>query len=267
MIEKLQNLLKNSYSPYSHFLVSAIVIMKDGCEFCGVNVENASYGASICAERSAIVSAISDGYKKNAIDYMKLKNDIRLVLEKNQSKEIVQIDIKAFVSDMLGLLQENAITLPRKITMLIRGIVVLEGTLEEVCPDISLLEVLKSRFDYSKVMTKERIHHFAYQSLRSGEGLMFLPNELLTTLKGINSGELRFNIELNDSKHQIDRIERIVHLIIITVLDVAFIIGTSQIVVKIDEELPFIFYVYLFGAIICTLWLLYKLILSKFHRY
>ena len=65
MVEKLQRLLRNSYSPYSHFAVSAIVVMKDGTEFSGVNVENASYGAAICAERSAIVSAISAGYGKD----------------------------------------------------------------------------------------------------------------------------------------------------------------------------------------------------------
>ena len=65
MIEKLIELQKNSYSPYSHYAVSAIAIMKDGKEFPGVNVENASFGATICAERSAILSAISNGYKKN----------------------------------------------------------------------------------------------------------------------------------------------------------------------------------------------------------
>lgn len=64
MQEKLIKLLDNSYSPYSHFRVAAIAVMKDGKEFPGVNVENASYGASICAERSAILSAISNGYKR-----------------------------------------------------------------------------------------------------------------------------------------------------------------------------------------------------------
>lgn len=64
MVEKLQRLLKNSYSPYSHFAVSAIVIMNDGSEFSGVNVENASYGATICAERNAINAAISAGYSR-----------------------------------------------------------------------------------------------------------------------------------------------------------------------------------------------------------
>ena len=64
MKEKLLKLLDNSYSPYSKFRVASIVVMKDGKEFNGVNVENASYGAAICAERSAIVSAISAGYKR-----------------------------------------------------------------------------------------------------------------------------------------------------------------------------------------------------------
>ena len=64
MIEKLKEDAKNSYSPYSNFRVATIVVMKDGMEFKGVNVENAAYGSSICSERSAILSAISNGYKK-----------------------------------------------------------------------------------------------------------------------------------------------------------------------------------------------------------
>ncbi len=70
MKEKLFNLLRNSYSPYSHFRVAAIVRMKDGKEFTGVNVENASYGATICAVRCAILKAVSEGYKKE--DFLEL---------------------------------------------------------------------------------------------------------------------------------------------------------------------------------------------------
>lgn len=70
MKEKLLNLLERSYSPYSNFRVAAIAVMKDGTEFCGVNVENASYGVCNCAERSAIFSAISNGYKR--YDFEKL---------------------------------------------------------------------------------------------------------------------------------------------------------------------------------------------------
>lgn len=70
MKEKLLEQLKNSYSPYSKFRVAAICLMKDGKEIYGTNVENASYGATICAERVAITSAIAQGYKKE--DFAKL---------------------------------------------------------------------------------------------------------------------------------------------------------------------------------------------------
>lgn len=68
MKEKLLKLLENSYSPYSNFRVAAILVMKDGAEFNGVNVENASYGVCNCAERSAIYAAISNGYKRYDFD-------------------------------------------------------------------------------------------------------------------------------------------------------------------------------------------------------
>ena len=64
MREKLIKLLDNAYAPYSNFHVSCLVEMKDGKLIPGVNVENASYGASICAERNAITTAIALGYKK-----------------------------------------------------------------------------------------------------------------------------------------------------------------------------------------------------------
>ncbi|MBQ9318827.1 MAG: cytidine deaminase [Bacilli bacterium] len=64
MKDKLISLLKNSYSPYSKFAVAAILVTKDNKEFYGVNFENASYGSTICAERNAIGSAITAGYKK-----------------------------------------------------------------------------------------------------------------------------------------------------------------------------------------------------------
>jgi cytidine deaminase len=55
---------ENSYSPYSKFKVGAAVVSSKGRMFGGCNVENASYGGTICAERAAIVKAVSEGQKK-----------------------------------------------------------------------------------------------------------------------------------------------------------------------------------------------------------
>ncbi len=55
---------KKAYSPYSNFKVGAAVLTTDGKIFSGCNIENSSYGLSICAERAAIFNAVSSGYKK-----------------------------------------------------------------------------------------------------------------------------------------------------------------------------------------------------------
>ena len=53
---------KRSYVPYSHFPVGAALLCEDGRVFTGCNVENAAYGSTICAERTALVKAVSEGY-------------------------------------------------------------------------------------------------------------------------------------------------------------------------------------------------------------
>ncbi|GAY26535.1 cytidine deaminase [Desulfurococcaceae archaeon AG1] len=57
----LLEVIKNSYSPYSRFRVASAVMCKDGRIYTGVNVENSSYGLSICAERVAVFKAVSEG--------------------------------------------------------------------------------------------------------------------------------------------------------------------------------------------------------------
>ncbi len=63
LLSQAQESIKDAYAPYSNFPVSAAVIDDMGRIFTGTNIENASYGLTICAERVAIFSAISNGAK------------------------------------------------------------------------------------------------------------------------------------------------------------------------------------------------------------
>lgn len=57
----------NAYAPYSKFKVGAVVVLKNGNTIIGSNIENASFGLTNCAERSALFSAYSLGYRKDDI--------------------------------------------------------------------------------------------------------------------------------------------------------------------------------------------------------
>ena len=55
---------EKTYSPYSHFGVGAVLVCEDGSIYEGCNIENASYGLTNCAERTAIFKAVSEGRTK-----------------------------------------------------------------------------------------------------------------------------------------------------------------------------------------------------------
>ena len=61
LIEKAKEAMNYSYSPYSKFRVGAAIFCENGKVYTGCNIENSSYGATNCAERTAIFKAISEG--------------------------------------------------------------------------------------------------------------------------------------------------------------------------------------------------------------
>lgn len=55
---------EHAWAPYSHFQVGAAVLCDDGSVFTGCNVENATYGLTVCAERTALLKAVSEGRRR-----------------------------------------------------------------------------------------------------------------------------------------------------------------------------------------------------------
>ncbi|WP_295628098.1 cytidine deaminase [uncultured Intestinimonas sp.] len=67
LVDKAIAMLNRSYVPYSKFPVGAALECADGTVFTGCNVENAAYGSTICAERTAVVKAVSEGHRDDFV--------------------------------------------------------------------------------------------------------------------------------------------------------------------------------------------------------
>lgn len=63
LVDLAFQMLDRSYVPYSGFPVGAALFCSDGTVFTGCNIENAAYGSTICAERTALVKAVSEGHR------------------------------------------------------------------------------------------------------------------------------------------------------------------------------------------------------------
>lgn len=110
-IEEALKAYKNSYSPYSKFAVGAAIELKDGTFIYGANIENASFGLTNCAERSALYSLYSSGYKKSDIVSITIiANDTKPVSPcgacRQVMHELLPNDAKIILTNLKGEVKE-----------------------------------------------------------------------------------------------------------------------------------------------------------------
>lgn len=79
LIDEAFKAMDNAYAPYSNYHVGACVLTTDGTRFIGANIENASFGATNCGERSAIFAAYSHGYRQKDIEAIAIVTDGKIL--------------------------------------------------------------------------------------------------------------------------------------------------------------------------------------------
>ncbi len=205
------------------------------------------------------------------VDHNRLRNDLERILDKNKSQDIANIDIASFVNDLMTMFVTNGLNVPHDITMLVRGIVVLEGTLETVNPNINLLQVIKNRMarrTLKDLINKDHLEKGVSDVVLGINKLTKLPSDMHTFFKEASNGNMRLNMQLPEANKYFDRLEKMVHRIVVCILDVAFILGAALIASNRVEttEQSFLFYLFVFLGIVFTIWLFVKMYLDKLSR-
>ena len=197
------------------------------------------------------------------VNHIKLRRDIESILSKNATVEIKDIDTVMFINEMFNMFQSNNIRLDKNITMLIRGISVIEGALETISPDINLLEVLSNKVkeeSIDDIFSKDKAIKLAQELYNSGSSVLKLPIEALKLVTSINRGEVNFGVELNDSSNKVDKLEAMLHQIVIGFLDGSLILGASIVNSVILRN------IYICCAFVLSVWLFIKMYIDHINK-
>ncbi len=197
------------------------------------------------------------------VDHMKLVNDIKSILMNFGSSSLNDIDITKFIKDMFKMLQENKLILDNDVTMLVRGIGIIEAVLEKLDSNINLVEVLTNKIkkdSFKETISIDTIKNVGKTVINSTNGLLKLPGEVSNLITSISNGEIKFKVEFSDSNNHIDKLEKLLHELIITFLDGILIICLCFSKSHEQREILGLF------VIVLSVWLFIKMLIDRMHN-
>ena len=200
---------------------------------------------------------------KGQVNHIKLRAEIQKVLDANATEDLQNIDIIEFTNSVSTILRKNNIKLDTSITLLMRGICVIEGTLEHISPNISLLMVFGNKMKENvlgDIFSKETLIDTGKNLINGVNSINKLPTELLNLVRDVNRGNTKFDIEMANSDRQVDKLEKMLHQLVIGLLDAAVLLGASM--VKNDVLRWF----YIVFAVIFSTWLFVQMVRDHFHN-
>jgi ubiquinone biosynthesis protein len=186
-----------------------------------------------------------------------------LLLLSTQIKEVDNAKLQSDIKDMFNMLQSNSLILDKDITMLIRGIGIIEGVLNDLDPNINLVGVLANKLEkdtVTSIVSSKNIKKIGKSIITGANGLVKLPSDLSNLITSINNGEIKFKVEFSDSSTHIDKIEKLLHEFIVGFLDGILIIGlciTDDIILK---------SILTFFIVVLSVWLIYAFCKDRFHN-
>lgn len=197
------------------------------------------------------------------VDRVKLQADVRKILTSYVSTSLDNIDILSFSKEIFKMLRNNNLILDKDITMLIRGIVIIESVLNKLNPKINLIRVLANKIEkdsINEIITGKSLKNVGKNIIYGTEGLLKLPKEVSNLISAVSNGEIRFKVEFSNSAAHIDKLEKLLHELILAFIDGILILCLCFSEVGLQKYILFIFVVFI------SVWLFIKMIIDKIHN-
>ena len=206
---------------------------------------------------------VSMSVKNGEFNYNSLVKDVEGVLSVFSDMKLDDIDARKFMNDMFNMLRNNNLILDHDVTMLVRGICIIEAVMKNLDPSTSLISVLKNKVlddGIKSFISRDSLKKTSRNLAKSGASLLEIPNQMEKLMKMVSSGDFKFKFELSDSSKHVDKIENLVHEIILGFIDGCLILGFSFL------DSPCVKFIFLVFIILISAWLLLKMIFDLFHK-
>ena len=164
------------------------------------------------------------------IDYAHLLADLDAIVANYGLADLSDLDMGAFLSSLISMAQRDGIELPSSVTMLARSLVTLEGTVHDLLPGTSIVEIisahLRSRRSASELARREGTR-LAHETVAATHGLLGAAGEAGLAMRMLTRGQLRFNLDLAGTADPLEDLARIANRLTLSVIIAGLFIGSS----------------------------------------
>lgn len=174
---------------------------------------------------------MSIGVIKGKVNHNELYEDIRIFVDRYATSDLAELNLGRVLSDMMDIAAKHQIGLPNSVTMLVRGVLTIEGVLEDCSPQTSLMEIFARHFSGSLLNSanaEKELRHLLRKFAGSAEKISDIPLNLADIIKMTVRGQTKINLELTGSEEPLFKIDRMVDRLIFGIIDGALLIGSSM---------------------------------------
>ena len=167
----------------------------------------------------------------SVIDHTRFLADLDLLLNDYGSCDVADIDIGAFLNDILMLTRSCKVTLPSSITSVSRGIVTLEGTIAPFIPNQNVVSIINAHIQRSKNQGDELVQAMQDLALAlrsSSHGALDAARYSGETLKMLTRGQLKMNMEVLGSEAPLSKLAKIINRLTIGIIIAGLFIGSAS---------------------------------------
>lgn len=164
------------------------------------------------------------------IDHAALLAELDNILDTYGTMDLSDLDLGAFLSDLIGLARRYAIELPGAMTMIARGLVTLEGVIDEFLPGVSMIEIIEHHLEDTQdvqQMAAEELKELALQSRKALHGTLEALSQAGLVTDMLTRGELKMNLDFSGSQDPIEDLSHIADRLTMGIIIAGLLIGSS----------------------------------------